>query len=774
MPVRKIRIPPGIDRQSTSQSNDGSWYEGNNVRWEDSDTQTIGGWVSDGMYTLEGIGRGLHAWTDFSGNQYQVVGTTDKFYIVAGTSTFDITPVRDSYTGGANFLTTGDINTGEVKVTDADHGASVGDFVVFDLVTSTIDGITKAEFESELGGYKIYKVDDVDNYWVKITGASCTVGGVGPGGGLTDIHYKIKSGSSADVTGQGFGTGPWGGDDFLPDPFALATPYVTATTGTNKILFGNNGSFPAAVGDWIYPYDLVGTAGSLDVTYLNNKWWEVTNAPGGDAEIDAPFTITATGNNAAGGVGNFFIYDASATPPSVEGATRGWGKGSEESVITSSMRTVSISNFGEDLMFSNRGGPIYYFDISEGTTLGVPIEKKYGVTLLSIGTPDFVSQPTVIDSFIVSEGQGHTIAFGCNDIGSSKQNRMLIRWSERHNPFEWLPSPSNEAGGEVLRHGSTIVQAVSTKEEIIIFTDSATYSMRYVGYPEVYGVKIVGSNTTIASRNAAVAVDSNVYFMGDGQFYMYNGTVKTLSKNISSFVFNNINRDQIEKVFCGTNSQFSEVIWFYPDGDSFEPNRYVAYDYSLGTWSTGAMDMLSISSSDNTDTDARTYNRTAWQDTGVFDHPLASYIYQVDHSTEPEILLSSIFNHEIGTSADSRPINYSIKSGEVDIDDGDRYAFYDKIIPDITAFNVTEANAGEVTMSIQGRNIPGRDEVDPTSITVDFNPDPVTGLAYSPDFNETSVRGRARSISIEIASDTTGFGWRLGDIRVRFRPDGRD
>ena len=351
---------------------------------------------------------------------------------------------------------------------------------------------------------------------------------------------------------------------------------------------------------------------------------------------------------------------------------------------------------------------------------------------------------------------------------------MLIRWSERHNPFEWLPAPGNEAGGEVLRHGSSILGAMPTRDEILVFTDHAVYSMRYVGTPEVYGINLVSDGATSYSRMSAIGVDNSVYFMGNEQFYRYDGAVQALPKKMSNFVFDNMNTDQKGKVFVGLNSAFTEVLWFYPSGQSEECNKWVSYNYQTGAWGMGDYDMSEVTSSDITAGITTGYNRTAWQDSLTTNKPMSTYIIQQKDSVVPTISTTGVMVHEFGNNANGAEIVHSIESSEVDIDDGNRYAFYDKIIPDIQTFDYDGVSSAVVTCSVQGRNLPGRDQGTASSVSVDFSANSIDGLNYTPDFNDTTIRGRARSVSISISSTGSGFGWRLGSMKIRFRPDGRD
>lgn len=775
MPFKKIAIPPGIDRESTQDTAETSWYDANNIRWRDKYTQTIGGWEDNGSGNLQGIGRGLKSWTDFSGNTYQCVGTTFKYYMVVGTDTFDITPVGTPFPSLTNPITT-ESGTSIVKINcGADHNATINDFVVFNSVATAVGGMNPSDFTTEREGFQIHEIVDDQNFKVKITGA--TASSTATGGGSVDLDLLVSSGSLAPVLGSGFGVGTWGGDDYFPTSYPTFSPYVTTVgSGSSSVVIHTNGlgGMPAPDSspslDWIYVQGMTGVINGFDTEYLNNKWWQASNS-GGDSAIDVGFNITGLGGTGGGSAGTVYMYDADSNGGEVLGATRGWNDGSDVTVETSQMRTVSIQNFGEDLMFANRGGPIYYFDVSAKTDGGVPIVDERAVEIDTAGAnfTGSTGAPSIVDGFIISEGHGHTIAWGCNDFGATTQNNMLIRWSDRHNPFVWTPSHSTEAGGEVLRHGSKILGGIPTKDEIVFFTDSAVYSMRYVGFPEVYGVSLVTSNVTSFSRMSAVAVDNSVYFMGNEQFYVYNGNVEPLPKNLSNYVFENMNEEWQAKVFAGVNSAFTEVYWFYPDTNSFECNRYVSYNYSTGAWGMGDYDMSSLSTGAG---GSNTYNRTSWQDAGVFSEPLATYVTEYGPQDTPETQTSRLAKHETGTSGfNGATIEYSIESGEVDLLEGDRYAFYDKIIPDMELFDVSPGTDGAITAEVIGRDLPGKAQKPASGVTVQFTDG---SSEYAPDFNATSIRGRGRTVSIKIRSNAAGFGWRMGDMRVRIRPDGRD
>jgi hypothetical protein len=727
------------------------------------------------------------------GSVYRCVGTTSKFYLITGEEPIDITPERTSTSSTATITTTA--SSSVILITEASpHGATVGDYVVFSgfSPTTAVDGIPTSTFTTgitnDTDGYQIHEVVSDTEFKVDVV-TTATAGGLQAH--TFDISYKVSSGTSANTSGSGFGVGGYGGDDTTPTEYAMDDVNGNVRTlAFSKLLTLNVFTGPTLVPttDWIYPTGLAGTIDGVPLEYYNDKWWQVNSVDpvSGGYRILGDYTASSPGTG--GGVlgeatvtgGICYIYDGSAG--TVLGATRGWDEGTTASVAVTTLRDVSVDNFGEDLIFANRGGPLYYYDVSAKTSSGVPTEYELAVEINSTNFSGSTQPPEIVDGFVISEGHGHCVAWGCNDIGASTQNKMLIRWSERHNPFEWEPTPSSEAGGDVLRHGSEILSVISTKDEFLIFTDTSLYSMRYVGYPEIYGISLVSQNVTTFSRGSAIAVDNSVYFMANGHFYMYNGSVQPLGKEVSNYVFDNINKDQSGKVFAAVNSMFTEVLWFYPDSNSFEPNRYVSYNYSNHTWGMGLMDMTPIEHDHAIDTDETSnsynpgFNRTCWEDVGVVDNPTAGYIIAHDPSAVPAVDRAALMSHEVGTSAQSGNIEHYVESAEVDLDgEGGAYAFYDKIIPDIERFNLDEdLSTGIMTVSMKGRNLPGKTTRDETSITVDYSNQDDSTLNYAPDFNDTTVRGRARSVSLKVLSNTSGFGWRLGEVRVRMRPDGRD
>jgi len=797
--LKKIQIPPGINKESTQYAAAGSWYDANNVRFRRGNAEVIGGWSRDGTYELQGFGRACFSSRDYEGNNYQFAGTDWKYYVITGTAAFDITPVRDSGTIGSTPFTAIKGNP-EILVSHASHGLSVNDWVVFTSVPSGGGGITTDQLEQS-HGFQVSTVVNSDVYrfylvdWDTGDVVKPSVAAVGFGGTVA-YSYKITSGVSTQVLGQAWGAGLWGGDA-VPTVYGLSVSSsageqgVTGTDDTTaqvQFAFLTSSGPSVDTASSVYFTELSGSVGELLLTTLNNKWWNVVSI--GSSGLYSTFKIVApvdpedTGSVILTTDNNEFYFAALDDGETVTGADRGWGDSSTDTIETGTIRRVYIDNYGEDIMIANSGGPIYYWDVSASTSVGVPIGTEGAVAKL-LNTFDGESgSPTIVDSFLISKKDGHCVALGCNDIGGAELNSVLVRWSDQNNPFEWTPSPTNTSGGQVLRVGSRILGGLSTKDEVVIFTDAAVYSMRFVGPPDVFAFNLITEGVEIVGSMAAANAANAVYFMGNDGFYVYTGAVSPLPSTVANYVFDDFNSSQRHKCFAAVNSAFSEVIWFYPSADAFEPDRYAMFNYDDGVWSIGSFDMTEFTDSE---TKTNPYSRTSWRDAIVFANPMSTYITDYAPSTTaqnvdfvsgddyavPMVKNSAVMIHESGTKAQNSSIDAYIESGEVDISDGERFSFYSRILPDLQVFNASSETA-KVTISLNGREFPGSAAAQETSTDVDFTVvSPNSSSTYTPVQNATAIRGRARSVSMRVASSSTDFQWRLGDTRIDLRPDGR-
>jgi hypothetical protein len=394
----------------------------------------------------------------------------------------------------------------------------------------------------------------------------------------------------------------------------------------------------------------------------------------------------------------------------------------------------SQANFGEDLIFAPRGGAIYYWDQTSGLS-------SRGVNLDSLSGASDV--PTVQNLVFVSDVNRFVFAFGCNDYGSAIQDPMLIRWSDQEDAVNWTPTATNQAGSVRLSSGSEIITAVLARQEIVVFTDSALYSIQYLGAPVVWGTQLLGDNISIVSKNAATIASGVVYWMGVDKFYAYDGRVQTLSCDVRRYVFSDFNADQAAQVYAGTNEGFNEVWWFYCSADSTTIDRYVVYNYLEKVWYYGTM------------------ARTAWLDSGLRDYPIAAtYSYNlVNHE-------QGIDDNETGTPA---AILANISSSEFDIEDGHNFGFIWRVLPDVTFENST-ALSPTVTMTLYGLYNSGSGVIDSSGKPV------VKGVTYTITEEFTGqIYTRVRGRQLIFKMDSTGLGttWQLGAPRIDIRPDGR-
>ena len=826
MAIRKFPLPPGIDRNPTQYASAGRWYDCNNIRFRSNQIETIRGWVRDSTYELDGVGRRSFTSRDYLGNNYQFVGTDRKFYIIAGENPVDITPIREAKTRvnpGGNLLQMvldGSSATALVKVTMSGHGLEANDWITF---TDTFAGPSSpytSALMTQNAGFQVFGVDDADNFTIYVVDSSTGLPVTGTGSATqfcTDytIVKKISSGLSAQVQGQGWGAGFWGGDDYLPTVYTPTANNV-ASTNDNPVLVFTNTNQPTALaeGDLVYLRDLSGDIGTgirldgsttvsspFQLSSMNNHWWRVSSAPSVTSfEIDlryhwgtfdgssysGDFAIMGA-ESGVGGSPTYYVYDDSASE--VLGATRGWNDSSGDAEIVGELRRVYIDNYGEDIMLANSGGPIYYYDISANTSSGVPTEGD-GSTFVAQKLSEFtgsVETPVVVDSFLISKKDGHCVALGCNDIGvnTGETNSMLVRWSDQNNPFDWGLSSTNTAGGQVLREGSRIVGGISTREEVLIFTDAAVYSMRFIGAPDTFGFNLVSSGVSVISANTAVNASNAVFFMGNDGFYVYTGQVQPLSSTVANYVFDDFNYDQKAKAFAAVNSKYSEVYFFYPSRNSFECDRYAVYNYEDRIWYLGSFDMATLTEGSASTT---SYSRTSWRDTVVFENPMATYLveYTPSTTTTPLITKTGVFTHESGFSANGMSISAYLKSGDIDISDGERFMMVNRVIPDFQVADASDSStSSSVKLTLSCQDFPGESRVTTTgNVTterdVNFTYDTGSNgrdatfrMGSGNSGNATAYRVRARAVSIMYSSENSDSIWRAGDIRFDVRPDGR-
>ena len=407
-----------------------------------------------------------------------------------------------------------------------------------------------------------------------------------------------------------------------------------------------------------------------------------------------------------------------------------WGSAATTPIVTNTLRIWSHDNFGEDLLMNVRNGGIYYWDKTGGLT-------SRAVSLDSLAGSN--KAPTIAKKVLVSDRDRHVIAFGCDPEGDpGVQDPLIIRFSDQESLTDWETRPDNTAGELRLGSGSEIITAVETRQQILVFTDDSLYAMQYLGPPFTFGVNHISENVTTMGPLSAVAVEDNVFWMGLNEFYAFGGTVQRIPCSVRDYVFSDFNLLQREKVVAATNTAFSEVWWFYPSSGSETNDRYVVYNYQQQIWYYGTMP------------------RTVWMDRGIYDNPIAA---------GPN---NYLYTQETGFDADGSAITAYIESSQIDIGDGDQFAFIKRLIPDLT-FRDSTASSPSANFTIKTRNFPG-------GVYLQSNEKTVTKTASVPveQFtDQVHLRLRGRSFAMRIESDDSGVGWRLGSPRLDIRPDGR-
>tara|TARA_R100000234_G_scaffold119922_1_gene104357 strand:+ start:1407 stop:3272 length:1866 start_codon:yes stop_codon:yes gene_type:complete len=517
----------------------------------------------------------------------------------------------------------------------------------------------------------------------------------------------------------------------------------SATNGSSTVVVtdSSNGS---ATGDTVTFSEAVSLGGNITATVLNQEYVINKVLTTNTYEIIAKDTdgnaVTAnssdSGNGGSGVDGSYEINIGLDVFVKGTGWGAGtWSEGTFGSVspisASSQLRLWSQDNFGDDLIGNIRGGGIFYWDESAGAT-----QRAVALSDLSGAS----NAPTVALSVMVSDVDRHVICFGSNIIGSTTANPLFVRWSDTESATDWTPTATNQAGGTQLSQGSTIIGALQTRQEILIWTDVGITSMRFVGAPFIFSFIEVASGPSLISPNAAVSANNKVYFMDRGGFYSYSGSAQRLPCTVLDYVFNDINLGQQFKCFAASIESNNEVIWFYPSSDSSEINRYVMFNYLENAWSIGTTDDGFV--------------RTAWIEAPSLDFPIAAG--KTSGSDD-----NYLYNQEKGHSNDGSDFTAFIESSDFDLNpDGERFMFISKLIPDVE-FRDQYSTSDTVTYTIKGRNYP----LESLSTLQTVN--------VTPESTFSNTRARSRHAAIRISNTGSRYGWRTGDLRLEIRPDGK-
>jgi hypothetical protein len=530
----------------------------------------------------------------------------------------------------------------------------------------------------------------------------------------------------------------------IRDTEALTDPFI-ATNGS-PIISVTDVAHGCVTGDFVTFSGATGLGGNITAGVLNREF-QITLVSANVYTINAGVNANATDAAGSPGGGSVSAEYQINVGPEFQIPTTGWGSGTWGSgpwgtggTSLAPLRLWSQINFGEDLVFAPRDGQIYYWDATDGL-------NTRGVLLSSLGGASDV--PTVQKFIFVSDVSRFVFAFGCNELGSAVQNPMLIRWSDQESAADWTPSPTGQAGSIQLSDGSELITCLQTRQEIVVWTDSALYSIQYVGVPAVWSTQLLAGNISIYGPNAKALASGVIYWMGVDKFYKYDGRTQTLRCDLRQYIFSDINQSQNQQVFAGTNEGFNEVWWYYCSAGSNVVNRYVVYNYAEDIWYYGTM------------------GRTAWLDSGLRDYPLAA------------TYSNNLVNHEDGVDDNETgtplPIAASIGSSEFDIDDGHNFGFIWRVLPDLTFRGSTGDLTPQCNMTLIPLRNSGSGFTTPASTNGTSSAE-IQRIATAPieEFTgQVYIRVRGRQLIFKVDSNRLGTTWQLGAPRIDIKPDGR-
>ena len=723
MPLSKLKFRPGINRDRTNLAQMGGWYDGNMIRFRDGFAEKIGGWQAETFDRYVGEAVKLFVYSIDTGAEVAGLATTKKIYIRAGTRLYDITPIRATFVSTATdncFTTNTTAGTeGQVLVTINGHGATTGDFVTFSGAATT-NGITAAQLNLN---FEVTVINP--NTFTIQTAGTATSAGTGGGTGIT-AAFEINIGADSSVAGYGFGAGTWsrgtwGGASVLPA--IVNVRLIFMDNFNNDLIFNLNNE--GQIFYWVY-----------DNTFSNRA--VLLSSIGGAIAVPEKTEKTlfaSSGHLLCLGASEY--SETSDAGVSISGIV---SAGTVATVTTGSAHGLAVN----DWVYLFGQTPTAYSGTYQITS--VPSATTYTYTLLSsLGS-------------VTAVGAYQAINYS---VGSF--DPMLIRWADVNTdigpkPEVWKPELANSAGFLFVKEGSRIITGANVRQETLIWTDTSLSTLQFLGTAEVFGLQLLSNDTNIMGPNAWASVNNKMYWMGTDNFFVYDGRVDVLKCPLLRYIFEDINREQSQLVYGGTNKEFNEVVWFYCSGGatpSLVVDRYVIYNYRDDIWYYGQL------------------NRTTWIDAGVNQFALATsggYIYS--HENGP--------NDGQPLGAAPLAINSYIESAFMDIADGEFYMLTKRVIPDVdftTSQTVNPVTGATLTpavdMAVAVSKFPGAatQTTDAAGATLTRG---VTTTAATIDqyTNQVFIRARGRQMNFKISSDTVGTQWQLGDARVDAKPDG--
>ena len=727
MALIDFKVLPGIDKQDTTSGAEFRWVDSDNTRFRYNLPEKVGGWSSLLTDTIVGVARKEFAFVDLDGNRYVAIGT-DKFLLIYFEGQlFDITPLQSTLASSTIATVNGSaictITTGSA------HNLEPGDIVLLDSVTlPSSTGYNASAFEDKL--FQVTTATTTTTF--TITQSTNATGTVSTGGSLSVIPYE-KIGPAAQTYGYGFGISQYGG----PVSGALTN---TLSSGINNsvttIPVTSNTGFPTA------GIILIGTE---LITYSGKGTNTLTGATRG-----------ASGTTAAAHSNSAVVTDASDYT--------GWGSAVQASQVTLESALWSLSNFGQVLVATIANGKTF--------TWNAGIAARF-TTRASTGTSGFstANNPTATRVTLVSPTTRHLIHLGTETIigDSTSQDDMFIRFSEQEDINDYVPTSINSAGSQRLQDGTRIIGALKAKETILVWTDNAVYTMKFIGAPFTFGFEQVGTNCGLIGKNAAIEIDGVAFWMSSNGFFMFDGTVKSLPCSVEDYVYDQIDTTKGQQICAGINNLFTEVTWYYPSTNSEYNDQYVVFNYGEamkgGVWYIG------------------TEARTTWIDATIYPKPIATKYDSTSTGTFPAIIgedglgQTVLFEHEVGTdqinpNGSTTTVTSFVKSYDFDLQSkqkgadgkasgpsisGETFLAVRRFIPD---FKNLQGNA-KITLAV--KRYPQQSET-----TTGLSPFTINSTTDKKD-----TRARGRFVNIKIENDGAGESWRFGTFRIDVQPDGR-
>ena len=732
MALSEIKFAPGIDKQNTAVGAFGRWIDSDNVRFRYGLPEKVGGWASLLNETIVGVCRKMLDFVDTSGNRYVALGT-DKFLLIYFEGQlFDITPFRTDNTGTivtftSSTLATNSTTTKQCTITTtSNHGLIAGDMIVLDAVTLPAGtGLSAADFEDKL--FQVLTAPTPTTFTINSLNQATAV--VATGGSMTVKPYA-SVGPAVQTYGYGFGIGQFGG----------------TVAGASVTTINNGGPF---------------NAGATSVILTDSSAFPASGTLLIGNEL-MTYTTNTTGTDTISGItrGQFGTSDVThSNGATVTNATNytGWGAAVLASTTTLEPGLWSLDNYGDVLVATIANGKTFTWNSS----ITARLTTRASQTTSGFETTD---NPVASRLTLISPTTRHLIHFGtCTTLNDEDtQDNMFIRFSTIEGINEYDIKATNTAGSFRLQDGTKIVGALNAKETILVWTDNALYTMKFVGAPFTFGFEQVGTNCGLIGKNAAVEIDGIAYWMSNSGFFAFDGTVKTLPCSVEDYVFNDIDTTKGQQISAGLNNLYTEVTWWYPTQGSTYVDKSVVYNYTneigqlaLGNWYIN---------------NSSTSMRTSWIDSLIYPKPYATKFNNTSTGTFPTVIGETglgqtvLFEQETGTDqinpdGSTTTLTSFVQSFDFPLqkDQSEVFLSIRRFLPNFKVLTGTN----KITLGVTNW---------PSQTTTNSTYSPFT-IDSSTEFVSTRARGRYGSIKIE--NINSGENWRFGTFQIDVQPDGR-